>query len=43
VIEKVEVDGSCPSNVMFLVTHSHQKYLDLERLFGVDCNNMPSF
>jgi hypothetical protein len=41
VIEKVQGDGSCPSNIMFIVTHNHQKYLDLERLFGVDCNNMP--
>jgi len=41
VIEKVEGYGSCPSNVMFLVTHNHQKCLDLERLFGVYCNNMP--
>ena len=42
-IEKVQGDGSCPSNVMFIVTHNRQKYLDLERLFGVDCNNIPVY
>jgi hypothetical protein len=41
VIEKVQGDDSCPPNVMFIVTNNHQKYLDLERLFRVDCNNMP--
>ena len=28
---------------MYIVTHNHQKYLDLESLFGVECNNMPVF